>query len=196
MRAVLLRLRKANLRLKPKKCRLAREQVEYLGYVVSREGIIADPKKVTAVKEFPILVDLKALRSFLGLASYYRRFIPCFSSVAHPMYALTKKNAPFLWSSSCGEAFNRLKQLLTDAPILSYPDFGKEFHLETDASGVGLGAEARRWIVAADRICQPDTAISRAELWNHGAGGSGSRVGSLSLPTLSLWAPLYCLHGP
>jgi hypothetical protein len=140
LREVLTRLREAGLRLKPRKCHLCQRKVKYLGYIVSADGISADPEKVAAVKDFPTPLDLKSLRSFLGLASYYRRFIPCFSSMGQPLYALTRKDAPFVWTGSCEEAFRRLKNLLTDAPILSYPDFEKEFFLETDASGTGLGA--------------------------------------------------------
>ena len=83
---------------------------------------------------------MKTLRSFVGLASYYRRFVPCFSKIARPLHALTKKGAPFVWSEACEVSFTKLKDLLTTAPVLAFPDFRKPFILETDASGVGLGA--------------------------------------------------------
>ena len=140
LRDVFTRLLKAGLKLKPTKCKLAQRKVEFLGYVVSDGGISADPKKVMAVSDFPKPTDLKSLRSFLGLTSYYRRFVPCFSSVAQPLYSLTRKDAPYEWSLDCEAAFAQLKSLLTNAPVLAYPQFGKEFLLETDASGVGLGA--------------------------------------------------------
>ncbi len=111
-----------------------------MGYVVSGAGIAADPKKVRAVTAFPTPSDLKSLRSFLGLTSYYRRFIPCYSAIAQPLYCLTRKDTPFKWTEDCGAAFTRLKKALTQAPILAYPHFGQTFLLETDASGVGLGA--------------------------------------------------------
>ena len=91
LREVFTRLRRAGLRLKPTKCKLLRKEVEFRGHVVSEHGISADPKKVIAVTEFPQPSDLRALRTFLGLTSYYRRFVPCFSSVAQPLYALTSK---------------------------------------------------------------------------------------------------------
>lgn len=84
--------------------------------------------------------NVKTLRSFLGLASYYRRFVPNFAKVARPLHSLTKKDSPFVWIPDCQLAFMELKQLLTSAPVLSYPDFQKPFVLETDASGSGLGA--------------------------------------------------------
>ena len=133
-------LREANLRLKPSKCHMAKKEVEYLGYVVSEQGISADPKKVLAVKSFPTPVDLKHLRSFLGLASYYRTFIPNVLKVANPLFALTRKGVQFLWSSPCQEAFERLKTLLSEAPLLALPNFDRDFVLETDVSGVGIGA--------------------------------------------------------
>ena len=134
------RLRQAGLRLKPSKCYLARWEVEYMGYVVSAKGIAADPRKMEAVRAFPTPSNLKSLRSFLGLASYYRRFIPNFVKVANPLHALTRKDAPFDWSPTCQTAFEDLKRLLTEAPLLAFPVFSKGFLLETDASGTGLGA--------------------------------------------------------
>ena len=137
---VLDRLRQAGLRLKPSKCHFAKKEVAYLGYIVTEGGIAADPKKVEAVYNFPTPTNLKSLRSFLGLASYYRRFVPNFSKVAHPLFLLTRKDTPFEWVDSCQLAFDELKGLLTTAPVLAFPDFKKEYLLETDASGLGLGA--------------------------------------------------------
>ena len=163
LRKVFGRLRQAGLRLKPTKCHLVQQEVGYLGYVVSDEGISADPKKIEAVESFPVPTDLTSLRSFLGLASYYRRFVPGFSKAAQPLYALTRKNVPFVWNASCQEAFDHLKQLLTEAPVLAFPDFEKDFILETDASGAGLGAVlsqeqedgSQRPIAFASRTLQP-----------------------------------------
>ena len=139
LREVFDRLRMAGLKLKPKKCHLVKQEVKYLGYVVSNAGVCADLDKVRAVQDFPRPQNPKQLRSFLGLASYYRGFIPKFSQVAAPLYALTKKDAPYQWDSSCQDTFEQLKQKLVQAPILAFSDFSKPFILETDASGVGLG---------------------------------------------------------
>ena len=140
LRKVFERFRNANLKLKPEKCCLAGSEVLYLGYVVSRDGISADPAKVKVVKNFPQPSDVKSLRSFLGLASYYRRFIQDFSKVANPLYALTQKDVEFLWKPVHYDAFRQLKQLLISAPVLAFPDFARDFILETDTSGMGLGA--------------------------------------------------------
>ena len=121
------RLRKANLCLKPKKCHFAKRQVLYLGYVVSESGISADRSKVDAVQKFPVPKNIKQVRSFVGLASYYRSFIPGFSNIAGPWFALTKKDCKFEWSPSCQQAFEELRQLLVTSPILVFPDFIKRF---------------------------------------------------------------------
>ena len=139
------------------------QEVGYLGYRVSGEGISADSAKVRAIWDFPQPKDLKQTRSFLGLAFYYRWFIPSFSKVATPLYALTKKDAPFEWTSSCEEAFHQLKTILTEAPVLVFSDISCDFCLETDASGLGLGvilsqeqADGSVWpITYANRTLQP-----------------------------------------
>ncbi len=97
--------------------------MEYLGYRVSERGISAVPDKVKAVNDFPRPKELKHVRSFLGLASYYRRFIHQFSKVASPLYALTRKDVPFVWTDACEKLFTQLKSLLTEAPILAFPGF-------------------------------------------------------------------------
>ena len=140
LRLVLDRLRAAGLRLKPKKCCFAQLQVRYLRHIVSSDGIRTDPKKLQAVREFPPPSSVKEVRSFVGLASYYRKFIPHFARVAGPLHALTKKDVTFVWTPECQSAFEELKQLLTTAPLLVYPRFDRPFMLETDASGSGLGA--------------------------------------------------------
>ena len=159
---VLTRLREAGLRLKPSKCQLAATQVEYLGHIVSAKGIEADPKKVVAVQQYTVPENLKKLRSFLGLASYYRRFIPNFSAVACPLHALTRKNSPFEWTADCQASFDELKELMTKAPLLAYADFTRPFLLETDASIEGLGAVlAQR---AEDNLVHPIAYASRTLL--------------------------------
>ena len=107
---------------------------------MSREGISADVQKVEAVRSFPRPNDLTSLCSFLILASYYQRFIPSFATVASPLYALTHKDAELYWGQFEQIAFDRLKHLLIYASVLAFPNFDQEFILETDASGVGLGA--------------------------------------------------------
>ena len=142
LKEVFSRLRSAQLRLKPKKCDLLRDQVHFLGYIVSAAGIEPDPAKTDKIDEFSTLKDATSVRCFLGSASYYRRFVPNFSVIAAPLSKLTKKNAQFEWSKDCEVSFKRLKHALMTAPVLAYPRFGpgNTFILETDASTLGLGA--------------------------------------------------------
>ena len=140
LRSVLDRLLEVGLKLKPAKCHFICQSVEYLGHLVTPQGISPNPARVAAVKDYPTPTSVKEMRQFVGIASYYRRFIKGFAKVAQPLHALTQKGAVFKWSVSCQEAFQHLKNLLVEAPVLAYPDFLKPFTLETDASVLGLGA--------------------------------------------------------
>lgn len=133
-------LYKANLKVKPSKCNLFAKQVSYLGHVISAEGVKADPSKVEAVRGWPVPRNQTEVRSFLGLASYYRRFMRSFAEIARPLHQLTEKGKKFHWGEDCQRAFFTLKSCLISAPVLAYPDPLKQFILDTDASNVGIGA--------------------------------------------------------
>ena len=107
---------------------------------MSSDGVKTDPAKIEAVKSWPTPTSQTEVRSFLGLASYYRRFILNFSDVVKPLTNLTKKEQPFIWTPECDEAFNTMKQMLTTAPILAYPQLDVNFILDTDASNYAIGA--------------------------------------------------------
>ncbi len=134
-----MRLRAANIKLKASKCHFAYPQVTDLGHIVSRNGIQPDPDKISAAKDFPVPKKVKDVRSFLGLANYYRRFIHNFAKIAAPLTALLRKNVKFHWTDDCQHAFNTLKMSLVLAPVLSFPDFTLPFELYVDASLDGLG---------------------------------------------------------
>ena len=143
LRAVFDRLKRAGLTLKGKKCHIGLTEVAYLGHVFSGAGMAPDPQKVQVVETWPVPTDTSAVCRFLGLASYYRRYIPRFADIAAPLNALTQKGAAFQWTKDCNNAFDTLKTCLIRAPILAYPRFdheATEFVLQTDASGVGLSA--------------------------------------------------------
>ena len=107
-----------------------------MGHVITAAGILPNPNKVKAVREFRNPTNVKEVREFLGLAGYYRRFVPNFARVAGPLHSLTRQEVQFHWTGEC----HRLKQLLSEPPVLAYPDFTRPFMLHTDASGKGLGA--------------------------------------------------------
>ena len=140
LQLVLERILQANLNLKPSKCHLIRNEVEYLGHIITPEGLKTSAKLIEAVKEFPTLRSVREVRQYLGLSSYYRRFIPSFAAIARPLHLLTRKGAEFNWCVQCEQAFQTLKSKLTESPVLAYPQAENPFIVETDASGGGLGA--------------------------------------------------------
>lgn len=134
IQSVFQRLRESGLRLKLEKYSFFKHQVKYLGHIISRDGVATDPSKTQKVATWPIPQSKRETQQFLGFAGYYRRFI---KNVAH---SLTERTAKFAWTTECTQAFNELRQLLCSAPILAYPDFTRQFILDTDASDTGLGA--------------------------------------------------------
>ena len=139
LKQVFEQLAQAGLKLKPKKCFLFWKRVSSLGHVVTEEGITADPGKVEQVRTWPVPESSMEVKSFLGLASYYCRFIPAFSTVAQPLYKLTEAKTEFVWTGQCQQAFDSLKGLLTSARVLAYPTREGKFVLDTDASDHGIG---------------------------------------------------------
>jgi len=127
------RLREANLVLQPKKCKILRLEIEYLGHIISKDGIRPCNDKLRAVKEFPIPRTPKNVKQWLGLAGYYRRFIENFAKIAKPLTNLLKKGQPFEWGDEQQTAFETLRDKLCEPPILKHPDFDKTFYLTTDA---------------------------------------------------------------
>ena len=143
LKEIFHRLEKAGLFLQGNKYCIGTTHVTYLGHVFSDKGMERDPSKVSAVKNWITPTNVTSLRSFLGLASYYRRYIHQFADIAAPLHHLTSKGVPFQWDTLCQSAFEQLKLELTKAPILSFPDFSptsQPFQLQTDASSIGVGA--------------------------------------------------------
>lgn len=137
---VFQKLKTANLKLNPEKCEFACTELKYLGHVVNQQGIHTDPDKVRAIQEFPVPTNLRAVRRFIGVASWYRRFVPDFARIIAPLTRLTRKDVKWTWEQPQQETFQVMKKRLTEAPILCCPDFSVKFVLQTDASDEGLGA--------------------------------------------------------
>ena len=149
------RLKEFSLKIKPKKSHFFQAEVDFLGHVLSKNGVSPNPEKIEKVRDWPTPTNSKEVHSFIGLASYYRRFIPNFAKWAGPLHALIipasaqykvrmgvlkKSDLPeFKWTEECETGFINLKQALISAPVLAYPDYSKAFILETDASLKGLG---------------------------------------------------------
>ena len=150
LRQVFKSLRKAKLKLSPKKCTLFKREVKFLGHTVSG-GVAPDPGKVEAVAQWPRPTTPEEIKRFLGLCSYYRRFVPSFAEIAHPLHQLATAN-PFDWTQEAEDAFQKLKLVLTNPPILAYPDPNHVFILDTDASAFGIGGVLSQKVDEQERV--------------------------------------------
>ena len=139
LRIVLGMMAKNQLYAKMSKCMFACLEVEYLGHIISGEGVKTDPKKILAIQEWLVPKDVKSLRGFLGLTGYYKKFVKSYGHIATPLTALLRKNS-FSWGAEAKAAFHQLKLAISSPPILSLPNFTKTFPVECDASGSGIGA--------------------------------------------------------
>lgn len=161
---VLKRLKENRLYAKMSKCHFCVDQIEFLGHVISKDGISVDPQKVRAITEIKRPTKLSELQSFLGLVGYYRRFIANFSSIAQPLTNLTKKDTPFCWLHQQETAFEALKAKVTTAPVLKLPDFSKPFVVTTDASAVAVaGVLSQEYADGLHPICFESHKLNAAE---------------------------------
>ena len=155
--------------------------MEYLGYVVTPDGVRPNPKLMSAVQDYSAPRNVKEIRRFLGLTLFYCRFIPRYAKMAHPLHQLTRKETTFTWSSDCEAAFQELKRRLINPPVLAYPDFEKDFSLETDVSICGLGAVLSQ--------VQPDGRLHPIAYASRALSPSEKNYGITDLETLAVvWA--------
>jgi hypothetical protein len=139
LHVILQRLRDHHLYTKFSKCEFWLDTVKFLGHTISGDSISVDPSKVQEVMDWKPPTLVHQIRSILGLAGYYRRFVPDFSRIAKSMTELLKKGVKFSWNQKCNDAFHTLRDHLTTAPVLAQPDVSKPFDIYCDASGTGLG---------------------------------------------------------
>lgn len=161
---VLSKLRSADLKLQVDKCEFLRHEVNYLGHVISRQGLSPDPKKLEAGTNFPRPKDVKNVKQFLRLAGYYRMFIKDFAQIAKPLTRLLENETNFVWEEKPEEAFLTLREALCSAPVLQYPDFVLPFIITTDASGFAIGGILTQVKIGKDRpIAYTSTVLGGAE---------------------------------
>ena len=139
LRWVFEQLRKHALKAKRRKCMFACSQLEYLGHLVTKDGVKVDPSKTEAINNMPAPTNKRELQVFLGMCNYYSRFVLGYAQVASPLYALLRKSVDWNWQAPQQAAFQALKQALSAAPVLRIPRFDAEFVVETDASNVAIG---------------------------------------------------------
>lgn len=154
LQKVMQRLRDFNLKLKIEKCKFFREEVEYLGHVVTAAGCKADPRKISCIQNYPQPRTVVEVQRFLGMCNYYRRYIRDFAKRAKPLYGLCKKDRPYIWSDNCKIAFEELKAVLMSNPILIFPNFGDTFIVTTDASDYAVGAVLSQGDMPKDKPIQ------------------------------------------
>ena len=163
IKEVLSRLRNSNLVATLEKCEFFVPYIDFLGHRISAEGINMDPSKVSSILNWPVPKNVKELQSFLGLANYYRRFIPGFAKLAHPLHKLLRKNVSFKWCDEQQEAFDSLKHLFTSAPVLIFPNVDLPFEVETDSSNFAIGAILSQ-VSPSDNKLHPIAYFSRSLL--------------------------------
>ncbi|XP_048448087.1 uncharacterized protein LOC103926898 [Pyrus x bretschneideri] len=188
---VLKRLREHQLYAKFSKCQFWLNQVAFLGHVISAQGVLVDPQKVAAVENWEQPRTVTEVRSFLGLAGYYRRFVKDFSVIALPLTRLTRKDVKFEWDDRCEQSFQQLKRCLTQAPVLALPDDNGDFEVYSDASLNGLGCvlmQHGRVIAYASRQLKPHelnypthdlelaAIVFALKLWRHYLYGEKCRI--------------------
>lgn len=152
LKLVLEKLYDAGLAINWEKSSFLKSHVEYLGFVVGQGEITVSPKKVEAIKDFPAPIDVKGIRSFLGMSGWYRRFIPKYSDLAQPLTQLLQKKTKFHWGPEQQKSFDTIKDLLCQHPIVHCPDFTLPFSIETDASNVGLGGVLVQHVNGEERV--------------------------------------------
>lgn len=136
------RLRKVNLKLNPAKCEFLKREILYLGHVITPEGILPDPEKIKAIKNYPVPKNADEVKRLVAFANYYRKFVPQFAQKTHCLNQLTRRNVPFIWTEECQKSFDLIRTALMTPPVLEFPDFSdkNEFILQTDASKTAIGA--------------------------------------------------------
>ena len=164
LRQVLQRIQEANFKLKPGKCELMKKEVEFLGHIVSQKGVRPNPHNTRKIQDWSAPSTVTEVRQFLGLCSYYRRFVKNFSILAKPLFDLTKKESPLQWTTDCQNAFDKLKQHLLSPDIMAYPLDQGGYTLDTDACNDGIGAVLSQMQDGKERvIAYASRSLSKSE---------------------------------
>lgn len=161
---VFQRLRESNFKVQMDKSEFLKLETAYLGHIISKDGVKPNPEKIAAIEKYPLPKTPKEIKQFLGLLGYYRKFIPDFARITKPLTQCLKKNRKITFDSDYINCFEKCKTLLTNDPILQYPDFTKEFNLTTDASNVAIGAILSQGPIGSDKpVCYASRTLNESE---------------------------------
>lgn len=169
LRRILQRLREYNLKLKVEKTKFVCKEVKYLGHIISPEGISTDPDKVACMSKFVAPKNIIEVQRFLGVTYYYRKFIKYYSTIANPLFNLSRKNVPFIWDEACNEAFETLRRAAMTTPILAFPKQNEIYYVTTDASKFAAAAVLSQGTPPFDRPIQYFSKTFKAEQLNYAA---------------------------
>ena len=163
LQQVFHRFCEANLKINLTKCAFFQTKVQFLGHIISKNALKADPEKIKAVQNFPVLQNQTDVKSFLGLSSYYRRYIKNFAMIARALHKASETKSSFTWTEETQEACECLKKHLSSTPILAFPDVKEPFNLYTNASLTAMGAVLAEVQDGEERaICYASTAFSKS----------------------------------
>lgn len=164
LKEVFERISNAGFKLNRNKCEFCKPEMKYLGYVINKCGLHVDPEKVQAILRYEKPKSTSDIRRFIGMTSWYRRHIENFSIIIAPLTRLLRKNARFIWDNACEDAFQKLKGCLVAAPVLSCPDFSREFTIQCDASNYGIGAALTQKFDDGEKvICYLSQSLTRQQ---------------------------------
>ena len=164
LRKVFQRLRESNFKIQMDKSEFLKRETAFLGHIISADGVKPNPDKIAAIEKYPIPKTPKEIKQFLGLVGYYRKFIPDFATLTKPLTQCLKKGRKIILNDEYISSFEKCKTVLTNDPILQYPDFNKDFNLTTDASNVAIGAILSQGPIGADKpICYASRTLNDSE---------------------------------
>jgi len=181
------------------KCFLFQREVKLLEHIVSKDGVALEPAKVQAVQDWPATTGVTEMKRFLGLCSYYHRFIREFADIAHPLHQCAEKTHPFVWTSEANEAFVDLKRALTEAPLLSYPNPDECFrtgHRYQQSCSWCCSLTVARGEGVSSGLLQPSVESSRASILHHQERVACSCQSCQTFPSLPLWQIVRSLNRP
>ena len=164
LEGILKKIEAAKLKLQPSKCHFATNKVKFLGHLITDKGILPDPDKCTVISELNPPTNVTEVKSFMGMTSYYRRYVPQLSDIAIPLYDIQRKGIPFHWTTDHQESFDTLKLKLTSAPILIHPNFEEKFYIQCDASNRAIGAVLSQMTMDGDNpVAYASRTLNNAE---------------------------------